>query len=255
MAAILRARFTAVVLPALALLLSGTASSVRQAAPARALNTAEVVSRMVAMNAARRRALHAYTSVRDYTVSYAGWGHQRAAMTVRMDFRQPGPKQLTVISESGSGLLRRHVLKPLLEAERSEALASSRDGSAIVPANYRFQLLSTPDRNAGGDYILQAVPRASAARFLFRGRIWIHPGDFGIERIRGTVPQVHSFWVTRARFDYRGQKLGDFWLPASNLTRAHIRFFGHAILLIRYHDFEFRSRSAVWPFMPAGNPQ
>lgn len=220
--------------------------------PAPLLSTREVVARMVAMNAARTRALHAYSDLRSYHVQYNGLGKASAAMTVRVDFNQPGPKIFTIVSESGSAMLRHHVLEPLVKAERRDAVITSSDGSAIVPTNYQFHLLSTPADNPSGDYVLEATPRAGRNRFLFRGTIWLSASDFGIKRIKGKLPRSPSFWIKSASFDYHSQKIGDFRLPASNQTRTHIRFFGHATLDICFHDFVLTSISPVRPYASSG---
>ncbi|MGH9487432.1 MAG: hypothetical protein ACRD04_07550 [Terriglobales bacterium] len=210
------------------------------------LTTQQVVQNMVAMRLARRQALRAFTAVRSYQVSYSGLGHKSAAMTVRVAFRQPGPKRFIVISESGSRLLRQHVRQPLLATERRDAVASTSDGNAIVPKSYRFTLISSPQDNPMGVYVLRAVPRFRSKRFLFRGQIWLNPNDFGIERIEGKLPHAPSFWVTHPTFVYLAQKIGDFWLPATNRTHAHIRLFGEAELEIRYHDFHLTSNAPVY---------
>lgn len=223
-----------------------------QSNPSPLLSTPEVVARMVAMNAARTRALHAYSDLRSYYVRYDGLGDASAAMTVRVEFHQPGPKTFTIVSESGSAMLRHHVLEPLVKTESRDAVITSNDGSAIVPANYEFHLLSTPAENPDGDYVLDATPRSDRKRFLFRGAIWLSANDFGIKRIKGKLPHSPSFWIKSATFDYRSQKIGDFWLPASNQTLAHIRFFGHATLDICFHDFVLTSISPVGPYASSG---
>ncbi|MGH9414279.1 MAG: hypothetical protein ACRD0Y_11150, partial [Terriglobales bacterium] len=187
-----------------------------------------------------------------YQVRYSGLGHASAAMQVRVDFKLPGPKKFTILSETGSGMLRHHVLEPLVKAERQNAVVTSNDGSALVPANYKFRLVAAPDDNGNGKYVLEATPRTSKQRFLFHGTIWLNASDFGIERVQGKLPHSPSFWVKNVTFDYHTQKIGAFWLPATNKTRAHIRFFGHAVLEIRYHDFDLTSIAPVPTAAAAG---
>lgn len=210
------------------------------------LSTAEVVQKMVAMNAVRTQALHAYTATRRYHVVYDGLEHESADMQVYVAYQQPGPKRFTVVSETGSGMLRHHVLEPLLRAERNEASIDSSAGSAIAPENYSFEMLDFPHSGAQDDYVLTATPRATP-RFLFHGTIWVNPADSGIERVDGQLLHSPSWWITRTDFSYRSQKIGDFWLPASNHCVSHIRFFGHAVLDITYQDFELTSISSVGP--------
>lgn len=225
------------------------------AASAGPLPAAEVVKRMVAMNAARTQALHAYSAIRVYHIEYSGVGHHSADMTVRMDYQEPGPKRFTITSEAGSGMLRHHVLEPLVKAEENDAQVTRQQGLAIGPANYRFELLQEPDGENQRDYVLRATPlKHKSQRFLFHGKVWINPDDFGIERIEGVLPDVHSFWVTHAEFDYHNQKIGDFWLPEASHTIAHLRWFGRAVLTIRYGGFQFSCISPVPPYAEGAQP-
>lgn len=215
----------------------------------------EVVERMVAMNAARTEALHAYSATRVYHIEYSGLGQHTADMTVRMDYQEPGPKRFTITSEAGSGMLLHHVLEPLVRAEQKDAEVTRQQGLAIGPANYRFESLQRPDGEQQRDYVLRATPLTDKSkRFLFHGKLWVNPDDYGIERIEGEIPDVPSFWVTRAEFQYRNQKIGDFWLPESSHTIAHLRWFGSAVLTIRYGGFQFASISPVPPFSPGAQP-
>lgn len=201
----------------------------------------DIVDHMVEMNAARASSLRAYTAIRTYHVVYDGLAHDTADMTVRMEYVAPGPKVLTLVSQSGSSMLRRHVLDPLLKMERKEALIESLEGSAIVPANYEFSLVAdVPQPDGDGNYLLDAKPRRSD-RFLFRGRIWVSAQDYGITRVDGEPVHSPSWWVTDSAFQYRSQHIGDFWLPASNECRSHTRFFGRAQLSITYDHYQFTS--------------
>lgn len=92
----------------------------------------------------------------------------------------------------------------------------------------------------------QVVQNMVAMRLAFRGEICLNPNDFGIERIEGKLPHAPSFGVTHPIFVYLAQKIGDFWLPATNRTHAHIRLFGEAELEIRYHDFHLTSNAPVY---------
>ncbi len=211
------------------------------------LPVSEIVNNMVEMNAARTSSLRAYTAIRRYHVVYDGLAHDTADMTVRMDYAAPGPKVLTLESQSGSTMLRHHVLDPLLKMERKEALIESREGSAIVPANYEFALIAdVPQPDSDGNYVIEVKPRR-ADRFLFRGRIWVNAQDFAITRVEGEPTHSPSWWVTDSAFQYRSQHIGDFWLPASNECSSHTRFFGHAQLSITYDHYQFTSVLPVSP--------
>jgi hypothetical protein len=200
---------------------------------------------MVAMNIHRHAALHAFTDVRHYHLEYHGLGHDIADMEVRVHYTAPGPNRLTILSESGSDMLRHHVLNPLVRTEQEEADIESTEGSVFVPENYSFTMVDSPHPGGQPDYVLAIQPLRDAHRFLFRGKIWIDPVDFGLVRAEGTSVHSPSWWVSRFQFNYHGQKIGDFWLPQSNDCVSHLRLFGHATLDITYQHFEITSSGPV----------
>jgi hypothetical protein len=219
------------------------------------LATQEVVRRMVSLTARRHQALRSYTAMRHYHLDYHGLGREVADMDVRVRYDAPGPKQLTVISESGSGMLRDHVLDPLIKREKEEAEIESQTGSVFVPENYAFTLVDYPHPGGQPDYVLAVQPRKNAQhRFLFKGKIWLDPNDFGMIRAEGRSVHSPSFWISHFDFVYRGQRLDGFWLPATNRTVAHLRLFGHAVLDITYTDFNLISFHAL-DFVAQGAPQ
>lgn len=252
MARILMAALAAVALLALAL---GSQSQPPTDPAASPLATQEVVRRMVDMNLRRRGALHAYTAVRHYHLEYHGLGRETAEMDVRVSYDAPGPKRLTVISESGSGMLRHHVLDPLLKVEQDEAQIESSRGSVFVPDNYCFTLVDYPHTGGHPDYVLAVTPRKDAQhRFVFRGKIWLDPGDFGLVRAEGQSVHSPSWWVTHFNFTYQGQNIAGFWMPSSDESVAHLRLVGHAVLDIRYTGFNLIDFSPV-QFLAQKAPQ
>lgn len=217
------------------------------------LSALAVVQKMVAMNAARAAALHAYTGSRHYRVVYNGLLHASAEMQVEADYQQPGPVRLTVISESGSGLLRRRVLDPLLQVGRGESTQGRREDIAIVPEKYAFKMLELPRGPAQPDYLIEAKPRDNTQSW-FRGTLWINSADFAVERMEGQLTRSPSWWVTRTKVQYRTQKIGEFWLPASHHAASGVRFWGQAELEITYQNYALTSTTPVVPITLGARP-
>lgn len=200
-------------------------------------STPAVVASMVESTRARQASLPAFSARRIYQLDYQGWSHQTASMTVRVEYSGHGPKRLILISESGSELLLRRGMEPLLQAERKDAALTASEGSALVPRNYTFRMLADPPDS----YLLSAQPRPDAdrRRFLFRGRIWVNGSDYGVERVEGRSARSPSFWVRDTQFEYRAQRLGGYWLMASEHSVSRLRWFGRAVLDIRVENFHW----------------
>jgi hypothetical protein len=94
-------------------------------------------------NTQRAEKLGRVDSIREYNLDYSGFPSAlRAHMQVQALYTRYGAKEFTVISESGSRLIRERVFHKLLESEREAASDSShREAVALTTANYRFSLL------------------------------------------------------------------------------------------------------------------
>src|SRR5579864_6087584 len=78
----------------------------------------QVVERLTRMNLERSEALRSYSSVRVYHLELKGIVHQSADMVAKMTYHWPDQKEFTIISESGSELMRNRVLRAILTAEK-----------------------------------------------------------------------------------------------------------------------------------------
>ena len=140
-----------------------------QTAPAAPLSTSQIVERMVRADDDRLAALAGYTGVRHYHFQNQKSGKQ-AELTTRMKCDQAGVKTFEVVSESGSGFVRSHIIRKMIDAEREASEKGERQQSRIVPANYDFGLIGTEDLDGRSNYVLEISPKTKN-KFLIRGRI------------------------------------------------------------------------------------
>ncbi len=198
----------------------------------------EVVARLMSQNAERAQQLRQVDSVRQYKLDYDGFPALRAQMEVKASYTAPGTKEFTVISESGSTLLRKHVLHKLLESEQEAGSdATNRHGVLLSTANYRFSLLGCEPGDSRPLYVMRVEPLRET-KFLYRGTIWIDSQDFAVTRIEAEPAKNPSFWTARSLIHHQYQKIGDFYLPELNRTVTDVRFGGKAILTIQYLDYK-----------------
>jgi hypothetical protein len=203
---------------------------------ARALTAEQIVAEMTKRNQERSEALRGYTSLRTYRCEYHGFGDREAELVVKMSYMSPDKKDFTILSESGSGILRKHVLRKLLEAEQEAASEENRRSTAMRRDNYEFELAGM-ERNADGDlYVLELKPK-KRNKFLFRGRIWVDSKDFAVVRMEGEPANNPSWWTKKISIDVRYRKVRDFWLLANNHTLTEVRFHGRAVTTIDYADY------------------
>jgi len=200
-------------------------------------STAAIVQNLMAANARRAAALHAYQSKRVYNLEYTGFFGGRAEMEVEATYRAPNEKNFKVVSQSGSKLLIREVLMKLLQSEREAQEERNRKALEISPANYDFNLESTQHTPDGDFYVLAVKPK-SKNKYVYKGKIWIDARDFAITRMEGSPASNPSFWVKNVEVQYQWSKIGGFWLPVRTDTVTNVRMGGRATLNITYSDYQ-----------------
>lgn len=204
---------------------------------AQVLTAGQVVERLARMNSVRAEALRSYSSVREYHLVLNGIIHKRADMVAKMTYLWPDQKDFTIISESGSDIIRSRVLKAILEAEKESMKTENQKQTALNAENYEFTWAGVEGAPEPTMYILNATPRVKN-RFLFKGKIWVDAKDFAVTRVECEPAKNPSWWTKKNDITNIYQKLGDFWLPAHTQSLTEVRVFGHTELDIVYKDYD-----------------
>lgn len=195
----------------------------------------QVLAELATHNEERRTAMHDYTVLRTYQVVDLK-GKVHAEEIGRMEFLSPDKKAFTVTSESGSGLVRRMALHPLINSEIEAAAGKEHHDSAISGDNYTLILLGEQQLGPYRCFVAEAVPKRKA-KYLFEGRIWIDANDYSVVRIEGHPATKLSFWIQRADFVRQYQKVDRFWLPETDQTLVQVRLYGKKILKIEHRNY------------------
>lgn len=197
-----------------------------------------VCGRMVAMDNWRSRSLLGYSVKRRYSLRH-GESPDAAEMLVSVQYTYPGYKSFEVISEKNCGFLQERIFRRVMNAEIQAARDDKRDSTRILPRNYDFEVLgmeAIADRPA---YVLRMKPKRKH-RFLVDGKIWVDQQDAAVVRIDGVI-DTSSFWVRSFHMLQNYEKVGAYWLVASNQNEASVRLLGEASLDIQYFDYQIRS--------------
>ena len=221
----------------LALLAGWIPAVAQQTTVSAPLSVDEVVRRVVQVNEQQANALGTYTSVRSYHLECHGLSHKEADMVVRAEYTAPDKMRFTIVSESGSGTVRSHVFKKLLEAEQESLSEENQQGWAVTSQNYTFQLIDYQKIEGNEFYVLEVRP-LNKNKFLFRGHIWVDAKDFGIAQVEGEPAVNPSWWTVKSDFKGSFQKIGGFWLPVSNESETKVRILGSAALTIKYGEYQ-----------------
>jgi hypothetical protein len=213
-----------------------------QAGAAQALTADEIVTRMMQRDRERQVALDRYGSMRTYHMEYHGpIGERKADMVVRMQFSAPDKKEFVVVSESGSTIFCKQILRRLMEGEREGALEQNRQRSMLSPENDKLTLVGREQVDGVDAWVLDVTPRREN-RFNYKGRVWVSVEDYAVVRIVGSPAQSPTFLMGNAEFDYKYGRDGQFWLPRRNETVSKLRIGGQIRLTVDYGTYEIVAR-------------
>jgi len=196
-------------------------------------NAEDVVNGMAERDAERHASFSGYTVLRRYEVVNK---HRHAEMLVRVTCTADGRKQFSILHEEGSGAIRNHVLRKMLEEETNASHRETRQSTRIAPENYSFEMVGTDVVDSRLAYVLEIDPKTKS-KYLIRGRIWVDATDYAIARIEGSPAQSPSFWTKSVHFVHTYQKVGHLWLAASTKSVTDVRIFGTAELSISDFDY------------------
>lgn len=194
-------------------------------------------------NRLRSAHLEQYSGPRVYRIKKED-GKVRAETRVLFRYHAPNTKEFQIVSEEGSGFIRRHVINRLMENEVDAAAGQSKHDSSITPDNYTFEVTGESDVDGYHCFVVHAIPKRKD-KYLFEGNIWIHAKEFAIVKTQGQPAKNPSFWIKRVDFIRQYQKVGEFWLPKSDVSVTQVRLLGKYTLAIDYEKYEIASQTAT----------
>jgi hypothetical protein len=216
------------------------------------LSTDQVVDNLARRNQERAQALLHSEATRVYRVVYKGLPSDRVAeMTVQATYDRPSSRQFTIVSQSGSKLIAKHVFKKLLESEKEAAQSATSAETQLNRDNYNFAFAGYESSNTGRQYLLRVEPKVRG-KYVYRGLVWVDGVDFAVTRIEAEPAENPSFWTKKSQIHQEYGKVQGFWLPLKNELVSYIRLGGRATLTIEYRDY--RVQDAVQPSAVTESP-
>ena len=194
-----------------------------------------VLAELDAHNELRKSTLRDYTATRTYRLADPK-GKVHAEEVGRMEFRAPDQKTFVVMSESGSGFIRRKALNPLISSEIEAAAGKEHHDSSITAANYSLELLGEQQIGPYRCFVAKVLHKRED-KYLFEGTMWIDVDDYAVVRIEGHPARRLSFWIQRADFVRQYQKIDRFWLPQKDQTFVQVRLYGKKVLTIDHEKY------------------
>ncbi len=185
-----------------------------------------------------------FTNIERYTV-YRGDDetHPAAQMTVKVTYRKGYGKTYNVLSESGSGLVLKYGLHPLLQAEESIDDPGKVGESQFTSANFEMKLKSGNVQKVNGRncYALDIVPKRKAPNMI-DGTLWVDAKDHSIVKVEGTASQRPSIFAgtTQMMRDY--VDIDGYPMATHARAESNSFLFGRTVVVIEYSDYHLQVR-------------
>jgi hypothetical protein len=209
------------------------------AATTQPLDQAAVIRNIDAAVHARVDNVEGYLVIEHYAVFRGGDEvHPAAEMTVKTMYRRSTGKTYFIQSESGSEILRKMVLREILDTEKHINLPANREAAWITSANYAMALRpGGMQRLDGRDcYVLDIEPRRKAPNMI-DGTLWVDAKDGSIIQIQGVTSKSVSVFSGPSQVMRQYANFSGFAMATHARAVADSALFGRTVVKIDYSDY------------------
>jgi hypothetical protein len=171
--------------------------------------------------------------------------HPAAEMTVKTTYRQESGKSYEILSETGSSLLQKMVLHPILDEEKRINEPGNREASWITSANYEMKLKPGSPQPMDGRicYAIAINPKVKAHNLII-GTLWVDSKDETIVRLEGTASKSVSVFTGPAQVMRQYVNIDGFGQATHARAVSDSTLFGQTVVTIDYRDYSIQLRAA-----------
>jgi hypothetical protein len=162
-------------------------------------------------------------------------------MTVKTEYRKGTGKSYTILSQSGSEFIRNHVLKTVLDREKTINLPGIREASWLTSANYEMTLKQSGVVQMDGRacYALVISPRRKGTNMI-NGTLWVNASDGEIVRIEGSATQSPSIFTGPAQVMRQYENVNGFGMATQARAVSDSFLLGQTVVTIDYRDYQIQ---------------
>jgi hypothetical protein len=205
---------------------------------------ATVIRGIDAVIKARFESVLAFTDLEHYSVYRGGdETHPAAEMIVKTAYNKDTGKTYTVVSETGSEILRHFVFDALLEDEKRINQPGNREASWFTSANYEMKLQPGGiQRVDGRDCLAVSINPRQKASNLIHGTMWVDAKDFSTVRIEGVATKSPSMLTGPSHVMRQYSLISGFAQAMHARAESDSTLFGKTIVKIEYSDYQLQLR-------------
>jgi hypothetical protein len=210
---------------------------------AQLLDQAEVIRGVDAAVLARVNRIAGYTVTEHYAV-YKGQDetHSVAEMIVKTTYHKETGKDYAVLSSSGSTIIRRLGLDPILENERTINQPGNVEYSWITSENYEMTLKPGTQVMDGRECLLLAINPRRKAPNLIVGTLWVDAKDYTIVRLEGVASKAPSIFAGLTHMMRQYANVDGFSMATHARAESTTFLYGKTIVKIDYSDYDIEVR-------------
>ena len=191
---------------------------------------------------ARVNSIAGYTVTENYAV-FRGKDqtHSVAGMTVKTTYRKQRGKSYDIISQSGSAIIRRLGLDPILEREKEINLPGNVQHAWITSANYEMTLKpGSIQRLDGRDCHVLAINPRNKAPNLIIGTIWVDAKDYTIVRLEGIASKAPSVFAGTTHMMRQYANVEGFSMATHARAESSTFLYGRTVVTIDYAGYNIQ---------------
>lgn len=214
-----------------------------QLAPPQVDDEATIIQRVDAANENRYAHVLGFTDTEHYAVFRGNdETHPAAEMTVKMTYEKGKGKNYEIVSKSGSTIIQKFGLEPLLENEKQINDPSVVKDSWFASANYEMHLKPGATRDLDGRtcVALTVTPKRKAPNMV-DGTIWVDPRDGTIAMIEGVGSKSPSPFASTTQMMRQYTNIDGFSMANHARAESHNAVFGKTVVTIDYTDYQLRT--------------
>ena len=215
------------------------------AAPAPEPDEEAVIRLIDAAVYARYEHLLGFTDIEHYAVYRGGdEAHPVAEMTVKDTYKKGDGKTYTILSQSGSGMVMRFGLKPLLDNEESINKPGNVEKSWFMSANYEMKLKpGGRQRLNGRDCFVLDITAKRKAPNTIDGTLWVDAETGSIAHIDGIATKSPSQFAAATHMMRQYMQLEDYSMATHARAESSSLFFGRMVVTIDYSDYQLQLKT------------
>jgi len=201
-----------------------------------------VIRDLDAANLSRHNNVLEYTNMEHYSV-YRGKDqtHPTAEMTVRVMYRKGAGKSYTILKQSGSTVVLKYGLHPLLENEKAISDPNRVAQSWFSTTNYEMKLRPGVTRVIEGRNCLAVAisPRHKAPN-LVEGTLWVDAHDHTLVEVEGIASKKPSVFAGTTKMMRQYVKMTGYAMATHAHAESSSFLFGRTAVTIDYSDYHFQ---------------